>query len=248
LVRAQSEAAIVGVYRRANVSHVLRLLQPALERGWGTAWWALDGVDPLAEEFTVGEGSGEKFPLVNQALRHSGPTARWTVVSDDDVRFRRGDVVRFVRLCERAELDIAQPARARGTQRSHEITTAIRLVRARITTFVESGPLVAVGARARDRVLPLPDELGMGWGVEFDWFDLMDSGCRLGIVDAAVVEHLGRVGHQYDTTELHARLQAELTARGAENFAPFERTLAAWRPWQRRPPWLGRGARDGQGL
>jgi hypothetical protein len=115
-------------------------------------------------------------------------------------------------------------------------------VRARNTTFVESGPLVAVGPRWRDRVLPLPNELGMGWGVEFDWFDLMASGCRLGIVDSTVVEHLGTVADEYDTTELHRRLRAELAARGAEDFRPFERTLDAWRPWQRHPGWVRRAS------
>jgi hypothetical protein len=236
------EATIVGVYRRRNVSHVLRLLEPALERGWSTAWWALTGADPLLEEYTVGEGPGEKFPLINETLRRSGHIASWTVLSDDDIAFRRGNVVRFVGMCERAGLDIAQPARARGTARSHEITTALRYVRARNTTFVESGPLVAVGPRWRDSVLPLPNELGMGWGVEFNWFDLMDSGCRLGIVDSTVVEHLGTVADEYDTTELHRRLRAELAARGAEDFRPFERTLDAWRPWQRHPGWVRRAS------
>lgn len=231
------EGLLVGVYRRACVCHVLRLLEPALEHGWRSAWWALDGVHPLLDEITVGEGPGEKLPLVNETLSRSGFAARWTVVSDDDVHFRRGDVVRFVQLCERASFDIAQPARARGSNRSHDITTAIRLVRARRTTFVESGPLFAVGPRWRDRVLPLPNERGMGWGVELDWFDIVDAGCRLGIVDATVIEHLGNVGVDYDTGEIHSRLRAELAARGAEDWAPFQRTLAAWRSWQPRPPW-----------
>ncbi len=242
MVEAHRDATIVGVYRPGNASDVIRLLEPALERGWHTAWWALRGVDPTLEEFTVGEGPGGKFPLVNETLRRSGPAARWTVVSDDDIRFRRGNVVGFVSLCERAGLDLAQPARARGTHQSHDITAAIRFVRARNTTFVESGPIFAVGSRFRDRVLPLPERLGMGWGVEFEWFDLMGSGCRLGIVDATVVEHLGTVGGEYETAELHERLRAELAARGAEDFRPFERTLDAWRPWQRRPAWLECGS------
>jgi hypothetical protein len=236
--RVGTGAKIVGVYRRRNASHVVRLLEPALERGWGTAWWALDGADRLLADITVGEGPGEKFPLVNEVLRLSGAPAEWTLVSDDDIRFLHGDVVRFLHLCTQAGLDIAQPGRARGTKRSHEITVALRFVRARLTTFVESGPLFAVGPRWRDRVLPLPCELGMGWGIEFVWFDLMEGGCRLGIVDSVSVKHLGKVAAEYDTTELYRRVNDELAARGAKDFGPFQQTLDAWRPWQWRPAWV----------
>ena len=230
---------LVGVYRAENAAHVGRLIHPALSHGWSTAWWALDRVAPDLVDVTVGEGRGEKLPLLNQILERIAVTARWTVVSDDDLRFRRGDVVRFVDMCDRAGLDLAQPARARRTQQSHDITAAIRFVRARRTTFVESGPLFAVGPRWRERLLPFPSQRGMGWGVELDWFDLARQGCALGVVDQCTVEHLGTVGDAYDTAEMHRRVTAELADRGAASWTPFQRTLAAWRPWQRRPPWHG---------
>jgi hypothetical protein len=238
------EALLVGVYRADNAAHVSRLIRPALQHGWPTAWWALDRITPDLRDVTVGEGKGEKLPLLNAVLQRAGISARWTVVSDDDVRFRRSDVVGLVGFCQRAALDLAQPARARGTQRSHDITTAIPLVRARRTTFVESGPLFVVGPGWRDRLLPFPVERGMGWGLELDWFDFAERGCALGVVDACLIEHMGSVGEDYDTTEIRGRLEAELAERGAESWAPFQRTVAAWRPWQRRPPWR-RGAPQG---
>jgi hypothetical protein len=230
---------VVGVYRAKNALHVMRLVEPALAAGWRTAWWALDSVAPELRELTVGEGGGEKLPLVNEVLRRVGGPADWTVVSDDDLCFRRGDVVRLVELVERAALDLAQPARARGSDERHPITLAIPFVRARLTTFVESGPLFAVGPRCRDRILPLPQERGMGWGVELDWFDLMSEGCRLGVVDGVVMQHLRATGVDYDTAAAGERLRAELAERGSEGWEPFQRTLAAWRPWQRHPPWSG---------
>ena len=235
-----TEAKIIGVYRRRNARLVLDLLEPALEQGWTTAWWALDGIEGSLERYTVGEGPGEKFPLVNETLRLSGSPVSWTLVSDDDLSFRQGDMTRLVRLCDSARFDIAQPARARDSAHNFRITAAARLARARLTTFVESGPLFVVGPRFRDLVLPLPKALGMGWGVELEWFDLMEKGCRLGIVDSVVIEHLG-TATEYDTTQLHARLRAELAARGATSFRPFQNTLAAWRPWQRRPAWVDHG-------
>jgi len=233
-----SDVKIVGVYRRRNAEHVLRVLDPALGEGWTTAWWALEGVDPSLAGYTVGEGPGDKFPLVNETLRLGGPPSAWNLVSDDDIEFRRGDVARLVQLCDRAGLDIAQPARARDSSHSHRITAASRLARARLTTFVESGPLFVVGPRFRDRVLPLPEALGMGWGVEFEWHDLMVEGCRLGVVDATVIDHFGTIASEYETASLHARLRKELADRGVTSFLPLQHTLASWWPWQRWPSWV----------
>jgi hypothetical protein len=158
-------------------------------------------------------------------------------VSDDDLRFVKGDVVRLVTLCDRAGFDLAQPARAFGTQRSHEITAAVPRSRARATTFVESGPLFVVGPRCRDRILPLPEQRGMGWGVEIDWHDLRADGCRLGIVDATPVEHLGDWGEDYDFTDMRRELLAELETHGHPMWAGMRETLVVWRPWQWKPRW-----------
>ncbi len=230
---------IVGIYRRRNAERVRRLLGPALDRGWRTAWWALDGTHRDLGDVTVGEGPGLKLPLLNETLRRLGAPARWTVVSDDDVRFRTGNLVRLVHLCERAGLDVGQPARARGTERSHAITTAVRCSRVRATSFVESGPLFVVGPRFRDRVFPLPERRGMGWGVEIDWYDLLAEGCRLGIVDGTVIEHLGERATEYDDTELQRDIRAELVAHGHPLWEGMRSTLEVWRPWERKPPWAG---------
>lgn len=233
-------AGIVGIYRCENVEHVRRLIEPALARGWRTAWWGLDGTHHVLAEVTVGEGPGLKLPLLNETLRRLDHRSDWTVVSDDDLRFVKGDVVRLVTLCERAGLDLAQPARAFGTQRSHEITAAVRRSRVRTTTFVESGPLFVVGPHFRERILPLPDRRGMGWGLEIDWHDLLAEGCRLGIVDATPIEHLGKWAQDYETTELQRNLRAELEAHGNPMWSGMRETLAVWRPWQPRPRWGNR--------
>jgi hypothetical protein len=230
--------AIVGIYRAENAAHVERLLAPALDAGWTTAWWALDRVAAELAAHTVGEGRGEKLPLLDEALGRLGPDVGPVVLSDDDIAFERGDVVELVALAERAGLGLAQPAHAPGSEVSHGITRAQPRSRARLTTFVESGPCVAIAPEWAGRVLPLPRERGMGWGLELDWLDLADEGCRLGIVDAVRVVHLGKVGGTYDDTAIRARMREELAARGVDDWAPLQRTLATWRPWQRRPPWM----------
>ena len=117
-----------------------------------------------------------RLSLLNELARHV-PDEGYVVVSDDDVVFTRGTLDALVVLCERARLDLAQPSRSDDNSRfefnvAHAITRARRLSRVRLTTCVETGPLVVLGPRWRDRILPFPEERGMGWGVELDWHEL----------------------------------------------------------------------------
>lgn len=232
-----SVPVIVGIYRAANAEHVVRLLEPALEAGWTAAWWALDERVPALEAHTVGDGPGEKLALLEEALERRGPSGGGLVLSDDDIVFQHGDVTRFVALARRAGLGLAQPAHAPGSEVSHGITRMRPRSRVRLTTFVESGPMVAIAPEWVERVTPLPTWRGMGWGVELEWIDLRKDGCRLGIVDATPVVHVGPVARGYDDTELRARVRDELDARGVDDWGPLQQTLATWRPWRRRSPW-----------
>ena len=230
-----ADAALVGVYRSRNAARVQAVAAPALERGWTVAWWALDEVAGDLAPQTVGSGDGPRLALLNEALRHVGDHD-WVVVSDDDVTFERGDVVRLVSLVERAGLDLAQPARS-DPARDHGITAVRRLSRARRTSFVEIGPVLVVGPRWRDRVLPFPERRGMGWGLELEWLELFREGCELGIVDAVHVRHEGARGEEYDDAGEIERVHAELESRGYRSWRDVQVTLGTWRPWQRTPTW-----------
>jgi hypothetical protein len=228
--------SLVGVYRARNARFARALSAPALERGWQVAWWALDEPAEDLIELTVGTGPGEKLPLVNEILRRVESTHGWLVVSDDDFTFDRGDVVRLVGMCRRLGLDLAQPARSdRGG--GHEITFARRLSRARITNFVEVGPIFVVGPRFRSRIAPFPETMGMGWGVELDWADLVREGCVLGILDEVRITHEGQLAGDYDGELELEHLRQRLAARGIEHWPDVQETLDIWRPWQRRPRW-----------
>jgi hypothetical protein len=231
-------AALIGIYRKRNLSHAQRLTAPALKAGWTVAWWALDETHRALAPVTVGEGPGEKLPLLNRILDRIQP-ADWTVVSDDDLDFRRGNVIEFVQMCQQLQFDLAQPARDRRTQVTHPITRRARLSRARLTSFVESGPLWAVSPGWRDRVLPLPEHRGMGWGVEIDWHDRYREGMRLGILDALPIAHVGPPAAEYDWREMNRAMKAELAARGNPRWEGMVETLGTWRPWQKHPPWVG---------
>ncbi len=228
-------AALIGVYRARNAHLVRAICEPALAQGWTVAWWALDDIPDELAPHTVGSGPGQRLPLLNRILGSLGAPASWLVVSDDDVAFERGDVVALQRVCRRGGLDLAQPART-DTRVDHPITSARPRSRARRTSFVEIGPLFAVGPAWRDRIVPFPEERGMGWGLELDWFELERDGCALGIVDAVRVRHEGTPGGDYDFAGEVRRVHAELAARGLE-WSDVQLVRGTWRPWRRTPPW-----------
>ena len=229
--------AVVGVSRRRNAALVGRLLRPALDAGWTTAWWALDEVAPELASHTVGVGPGEKLALLNAVSARVAPPQGWLVLSDDDIEFVRGNVVELVTLSASAGFCLSQPAHAVGSALSHAITASRAGSLARRTSFVESGPLVAVAPEWRDAVLPLPVDRGMGWGVELEWLRLQERGCVLGVVDAVPIRHLEPVGGAYDMTPYAARLREDVAAAGVSSVTDLQRTLGTWRPWQPRPRW-----------
>ena len=123
-----------------------------------------------ARRGTVGEGPGEKLPLLNRVLEQHGPVDGPVLLSDDDIEFVRGDVVELVALSERAGLGLAQPAHVaglRGQPRHHARPPTLAV---RLTTFVESGPLVVVApgaVRAGDLPFPMARD-GLGARARLD--------------------------------------------------------------------------------
>jgi len=226
---------LVGIYRARNAVRVREIVQPALDEGWTVAWWALDEVVDDLAGITAGCGPGAKLPLVNEIVREKG-RSEWLVVSDDDLVFDRGDVVELVSFCERAGLDLAQPARTDPFV-DHGITRARKLSVARRTSFVEIGPVFAVGPGWRERITPFPEERGMGWGLELEWHELHREGCALGIVDAVRVRHEADRGEDYDYRAEAHRVHTELEERGFGSWQDVQLTLAIWRPWQGSPAW-----------
>ena len=77
----------------------------------------------------------------------------------------------------------------------------------------------------------------MGWGVDLIWSDLQKAGCRLGIVDAVSLRHLAPAAQGYEVGPEADRLRAMMKARGIKSLHAFQRTLGAWRIWQKDPPW-----------
>jgi hypothetical protein len=232
-----SGAALLCVYRPRFAGAVERVARDAQAVGVEVRLWALDDVVPSLRDHTVGSGPGPRTELLNRLFASlpdalHGPVVLW----DDDVAFARGDLGQLLRAVDAAGFDLAQPSHGPGSHRAWPFTFSRALTLARRTGWIESGPVVVVGPGRRDEVLPLPDDFGMGWGIEVLWHDLEREGCRLGIVDAVSIHHLAVTGADYDVLPERARARALLQARGSR-VTDQQELHGTWRPWQRQPPW-----------
>jgi len=225
------------VYRHRNAEILSALIDQADLDDIDLRLWALDRAHPTLERWTVGAGPGTKFGLLNRLLEPSDGRAEWAVFADDDVILHRGTVTDLLRIGRRAGFSLLQPAHAKGSYRSYDITLARPGLRARETTYVEIGPLFALDLRQRRHFLPFPDGIGMGWGLEFRWAAAREHGCRLGIVDDVRVVHLVPPALSYPNgPEVH-RLERCLEEAGLASVVDGQATLGAWRRRRSSPPW-----------
>lgn len=227
--------ALLAVYRYENAANVVALCAEAVAGGV-IRLWALDRTHPDLERWTVGEGPGLRSPLLNR-LYGAVPASfdGFVVLSDDDYVFTKGSLRTFLAVTRAGEFGIAQPGHDRMSNISHWVTAGRRLSLARLTTFVEIGPVVAVSPRWREYVLPLADS-AMGWGLDLVWSDLRQQGCRHGIVDACLINHLYPVrgGATYDVAAGIVEMEPLYAARGG--YPEALRTIATWWPWSRHAP------------
>jgi hypothetical protein len=177
---------------------------------------AVDRAEPALAEHTVAEGlGGGKFGNLNGVLEGSAALDfDWILAVDDDLLLPRRFLDRFVALCERFALDLAQPAQSLRSHSAWRVTRRRPASLVRETRFVEIGPLTAFGRRAAAELLPFP-ELRFGWGLDLHWAALAEQrGWRLGVVDATPVRHeSATVGSAYPRPEAEAEAADFLASR-----------------------------------
>ena len=114
-------------------------------------------------------GDSGKFENLDRLLElHPAEGHDWLLVIDDDVRLPRGFLDRFVFLCERFSLALAQPAHRLRSHAAWPVTRRHPGSVVRETGFVEIGPVSAFAARTFPVLLPFPP-LRMGWGLDAHW-------------------------------------------------------------------------------
>jgi hypothetical protein len=135
-------------------------------------------------------GDRGKFENLNRLLAEYPASGHdWLIVIDDDVELPHGFLDRFLFLCERFSLTLAQPAHRLHSHAAWEITRRRPRSIVRETRFVEIGPVTAFAAASHDVLLPFP-ELRMGWGLDMHWAAIArERGWRCGVVDAVAIRH-----------------------------------------------------------
>jgi hypothetical protein len=185
---------VTGVYRPGSIFAGAVPALHSTRHDVRIALGATGAADPELREHTVAEQlGGGKFENLNRVLEASRAAGAavpdWTLVVDDDVRLPRAFLDRFVAICERFGLDVAQPAQTLRSHSAWKVTRRRPASLVRVTRFVEIGPVTAFGRRAAEELLPFP-ELRFGWGLDLHWAAVAGQrGWRLGIVDALPVRH-----------------------------------------------------------
>jgi predicted O-methyltransferase YrrM len=180
-------------------SLVEKMVQDLAEQNVEIHLWALDSVLPGVAQFTHGKGRLGKFQSLNRLLPFAS-NADLVLFVDDDVRLGPGFLSTYVLIVTTLGAAVAQPALTANSYYSHAITLQRRGCWARLTNFVESGPVVSMTRQFLDLVTPFPESNRMGWGLEIQWSAVArNKGLRLAVIDACPIEHTCRpVGARYD--------------------------------------------------
>ncbi len=185
------------------------------------------------ELHTCPAGGRGKFENLNLLLaEHPAEEHDWLLAVDDDVELPHGFLDRFLFLCERFRLDLAQPAHRLNSHAAWPVTRRRAGSVVRETAFVEIGPVTAFARTTFAVLLPFP-ELRMGWGLDVHWAALArEHGWRCGVTDAVSIHHRAApAAAAYDHTDAVAEARTFLAAHPYLPAGEAARTLATHRSW-----------------
>ena len=183
---------VLSVYRPAS-THIEAAVAE-LTRTRHDIRLALGSIGPAADALKANTAAahldGGKFQNLN-ALLPDEAEYDWLLVVDDDVGLPQHFLDRFVAICERFDLALAQPAQTLMSHAAWRVTRRRAGSLLRETRFVEIGPVTAFRRNAAAHLTPFP-ELRYGWGLDLHWGAVAaQQGWRLGVVDALPVKHEG---------------------------------------------------------
>lgn len=189
----RQNVGVVGIYREAEP---IRSAVAELRRSRHDVTVMLgamgDVPDAMQDDTGADHLTAGKFQNLN-VLTRGLPTVDWLVIIDDDVVLPSGFLDVAVEVCERLDLALAQPAQTRFSNANWAVAKRRLLSVARLTRFVEIGPVTLIRADAARLLLPFPADLRWGWGLDFRWaYQMETAGLRMGVIDSAAVVHASR--------------------------------------------------------
>jgi GT2 family glycosyltransferase len=198
----------------------LKVIVLAVARPQNAATWAAARAElersrhDVEVRQTDGAGRG-KFENLNALLGEADWRATdWVLVCDDDVLLPPHFLDRFLAGAARANLKLAQPAHRLHSHTGWRITRRKLGATARETTFVEIGPLTAFHRDTFGVLVPFPEQLKMGWGLDVHWAALAAAhGWPIGVVDATPILHLNPAAETYPRETATAEAERFLHGR-----------------------------------
>jgi GT2 family glycosyltransferase len=174
-----------------------------------------------------------KFENLNRLLAAHPPGGHdWLLLLDDDVELPRGFLDRFLFLCERFSLQLAQPAHRLNSHAAWPQTRRRAGSVVRETRFVEIGPVTAFASVTFATLLPFP-QLRMGWGLDAHWAALAsEHGWRCGVTDAVAISHRAApAAEAYSRAAAIAEAREFLAGRSYVSAPEAKRTVTTHRRW-----------------
>jgi GT2 family glycosyltransferase len=185
------------------------------------------------ELHTCPPGKRGKFENLNRLLAEHPACGRdWLLVVDDDIELPRGFLDRLLFLCERFDLQLAQPAHRSRSHAAWPVTRRRWGSVVRETQFVEIGPVTAFAHPTFEELLPWP-ELRMGWGLDAHWAARAHThGWRCGVVDAVAIGHRAApAADAYSHEAAVSEAREFLAGRPYLSAIESQRTLTTHRRW-----------------
>lgn len=185
------------------------------------------------ELHTCPPGGLGKFENLNRLLaEHPASGHDWLLVVDDDIELPRGFLDRLLFLCERFDLQLAQPAHRCRSHGAWPVTRRRSGSVVRETRFVEIGPVTAFARVTFAELLPWP-ELRMGWGLDAHWAALAcERGWHCGVVDAVAIGHRAApAASAYSHEAAVSEAREFLAQRPYLSAIESQRTLTTHRRW-----------------
>jgi GT2 family glycosyltransferase len=174
-----------------------------------------------------------KFENLNRLLAAHPPAGHdWLLLLDDDVELPRDFLDRFLFLCERFSLQLAQPAHRLNSHAAWPQTRRRAGSVVRETRFVEIGPVTAFASVTFETLLPFP-ALRMGWGLDAHWAALAgEHGWRCGVTDAVAIRHRAApAAEAYSRAAAVAEAREFLAGRPYVSAPEAKRTVTTHRRW-----------------
>lgn len=162
-------------------------------------------------------GDRGKFDNISAALKQRRPESYdWVLITDDDITTPPGLLDQSLHLAAQEDLRIFQPAHRFRSYTTFTLTQRHWNRLARVTNFVESGPLTGFRGSALAKLLPFPS-MRWAWGIDVYWSELARrEGWNIGIIDAVPIRHLRPVANAYNFSVAMAEARGFLERSGID--------------------------------